>query len=86
MTSRTMIGQPLYKGLDDEEDSSQTENWTGTVRLDYNAGECRTSLRLKVQNDTVFIVNYDTHGPWNVVEHDGRIMTKKTMRHVRSAA
>ena len=35
-------------------------------RLDNNAGLRRSSLRLVVQDDTVFIMSYNAHGP---VEH-----------------
>ena len=36
----------------------------------------RSSLRLVVQDDTVFIMSYDAHGPWNVREGQRRMMTK----------
>ena len=36
----------------------------------------RSSLRLVVQDDVVFIMSYDAHGPWNVIEGQRRMMTK----------
>ena len=45
-------------------------------RLESDARLCRTSLELKVQDITVFIMNYGAHGPWNVTECEGRNMTK----------
>ena len=46
------------------------------MRLDCNAAQWRSSLRLKVQDDTVFILSYNGHRPWNIVEGQGRMMTK----------
>ena len=44
--------------------------------LDYNAELRRSSLRLVVQDDIVFILSYNEHGPWNIVEGQRRVMTK----------
>ena len=46
------------------------------MRLDCNATRQRSSLRLIVQNDMVFILSYNEHGPWNIIEDQRRIMTK----------
>ena len=46
------------------------------TRLDCNTGLQRSSLRLVVQKDTVFILSYNEHGPWNIVEGQRRMMTK----------
>ena len=46
------------------------------MRLDCNAESRRSSLRLGVQSDAVFIMSYDAHGPWNIIEGHGRMMTK----------
>ena len=51
-----------------------------------NAGLWRTSLKLRVQNNAVFIVSYDAHGPWNIIEGQGRNMTNRKTRHAKSAA
>ena len=51
-----------------------------------NAELWRTSLRLEVQNDAVFIVDYNAHRPWNIVEGHGREMTKGKMRCMNNAA
>ena len=47
-----------------------------TMRLGCNATQRRSSLRLVVQNDAVFIVSFSEHGPWNLREGHGRLMTK----------
>ena len=47
-----------------------------TVRLDFNVESQRSSLRLVIQNDAVFIVSFDEHRPWNLIEGHGRMMTK----------
>ena len=47
------------------------------MRLDCNMGSWRSSLRLVVQDDVVFILSYDEHRPWNIVEGQGRMMTKE---------
>ena len=39
-------------------------------------GLWRSSLRLVVQDDVVFILSYNEHRPWNVVEGQRRVMTK----------
>ena len=49
----------------------------GVVRLDCNAAQWRSSLRLIVQKDVVFILSYNAHGPWNTVEGQRRMMTKE---------
>ena len=49
------------------------------MELDCNAGSQRSSLRLGVQNDAVFIVSYHEHGPWNLIEGHGKMMTKGNM-------
>ena len=49
----------------------------GVMRLDCNAAQWRSSLRLVLQNNTVFIVSFDKHGPWNLIEDHGRMMTKE---------
>ena len=46
------------------------------MRLDCNAAQWRSSLRLVVQNNTVFIVSFNEHGPWNLIEGHRRMMTK----------
>ena len=46
------------------------------MRLDCNTGTRRSSLRLVVQNDMVFILSYNEHGPWNIIEGQRRMMTK----------
>ena len=58
-TSLTLIGE----GLDKQE----------TMGLDYNTGLRRSSLRLDIQDDTVFILSLSEHGPshgtyWKVME------------------
>ena len=45
-------------------------------RLGINAGLWRSSLRIVVQSDVVFIMSYNVHGPWNIVEGHGRMMAK----------
>ena len=45
-------------------------------RLDCNTTQWRSSLRLVVQNDAVFIVSFNDHGPWNLIEGHRRMMTK----------
>ena len=47
------------------------------MRLDCNAAQRRSSLGLVVQDDAVFILSYDEHGPWNIIEGQGRMMTKE---------
>ena len=47
------------------------------MRLDCNAAQWRSSLRLVVQNAVVFIVSNNVHGLWNVVEGQRRMMTKE---------
>ena len=47
-----------------------------TRRLDCNVGSWRSSLRLVIQSDAVFIVSFNEHRPWNLIEGHGRIMTK----------
>ena len=59
----TLIG----KGPDDEQEQ---EGWKINAKLQ------RTSLRLVIQNDTVFILFCDAHGPGNIIEGYGRNMTK----------
>ena len=49
------------------------------MRLDCNATQWRSSLRLVGQNNTVFIVSFDEHRPWNLIEGHGRMMTKGNM-------
>ena len=44
--------------------------------LDYNAELRRSSLRLVVQDDIVFILSYNEHRPWNIIEGQRRMMTK----------
>ena len=44
--------------------------------LDCNTELRRSSLRLVVQDDAVFILSYNEHGPWNIVEGQRRVMTK----------
>ena len=46
------------------------------MRLDCNAGSRRSSLRLVVQNVVVFIVSFNEHGPWNLIEGHRKMMTK----------
>ena len=46
------------------------------MRLDCNTELQRSSLRLVVQDDMVFILSYNEHGPWNIIEGQGRVMTK----------
>ena len=46
------------------------------VRLDCNAGLWRSSIRLVIQSDAVFILSYNEHGPWNIIEGQRRMMTK----------
>ena len=45
-------------------------------RLDCNAELWRSSLRLVVQDDTVFILFFNEHGLWNIIEGQRRVMTK----------
>ena len=45
-------------------------------RLDCNVGLRRSSLRLIIQNGTVFILSYNEHRPWNIIEGQRRVMTK----------
>ena len=47
------------------------------VRLDCNAAQWRSSSRLIVQKDVVFILSYNAHGPWNTMEGQRRMMTKE---------
>ena len=47
-----------------------------TMGLDCNTGLWRSSLRLVVQDDAVFILSYNEHGPWNIIEGQRRVMTK----------
>ena len=47
------------------------------MRLDCNAGSRRSSLRLVIQSDAVFILSYKEHRPWNIVEGQRRMMTKE---------
>ena len=47
------------------------------VRLDCNAAQWRSSLKLIVQKDMVFILSYNAHGPWNTMEGQRRMMTKE---------
>ena len=46
------------------------------MRLGCNATQWKSSLRLVVQNNTVFIVSFSEHRPWNLREGHGRLMTK----------
>ena len=46
------------------------------MTLDCNATQRRSSLRLVVQNDVVFILSYNEHRPWNTIEGQRRMMTK----------
>ena len=46
------------------------------LRLDCNTESWRSSLRLVIQSDAVFIVSFNEHGPWNLREGHGRMMTK----------
>ena len=46
------------------------------MRLDCNVGSQRSSLRLVVQSDAVFILSYNEHRPWNIIEGQRRMMTK----------
>ena len=55
-------------------------------RLESNTGLRRTSLELKVQDDAIFIIDYGVHGPWNIMEHEGRNMTKGKTRRAKSVA
>ena len=52
------------------------KGWTKRMRLDCNATQRRSSLRLVIQDDTVFILSYNEHRPWNIIEGQGRVMTK----------
>ena len=47
------------------------------MRLDCNAAQWRSSSRLIVQKDVVFILSYNAHGPWNTMEGQRRMMTKE---------
>ena len=47
-----------------------------TMGLDCNVGSRRSSLRLRVQSDVVFIMSYNVHRPWNIIEGHGKMMTK----------
>ena len=49
------------------------------IRLDCNTESQRSSLRLVVQDNTVFIVSFNEHGPWNLIEGHWRMMTKGNM-------
>ena len=46
------------------------------MRLDCNTAQRRSSLRLIVQNDTVFIMSFNKHRPWNPIEGRRRMVTK----------
>ena len=46
------------------------------MRLDCNTAKQRSSLGLIVQSDAVFIMFYDVHGPKNIIEGHGKMMTK----------
>ena len=35
-----------------------------------------TSLRLAIQSDAVFVLSYNEHRPWNIIEGQRRMMTK----------
>ena len=45
-------------------------------RLDHYAQMQRSSLRLVIQDDMVFIMSYYAHRPKNVIEGHGMMMTK----------
>ena len=49
------------------------------IRLDCNTESQRSSLRLVVQDNIVFIVSFNEHGPWNLIEGHRRMMTKGNM-------
>ena len=49
---------------------------TETMGLDYNTAKQRSSLELIVQINAVFIMFYDAHGPKNIIEGHGNMMTK----------
>ena len=49
------------------------------MRLDCDATQQRSSLRLIVQNNAVFIMSFDEHRPWNLIEGHGRMVTKGNM-------
>ena len=49
------------------------------MRLDCNAAQWSSSLRLIVQSNTVFIVSFSEHRPWNLLEGHRRTMTKGNM-------
>ena len=44
--------------------------------LDCNTESRQSSLRLAIQSDAVFILSYNEHGPWNIIEGQRRMMTK----------
>ena len=44
--------------------------------LDCNAESQRSSLRLAIQSDMVFILSYNEYGPWNIIEGQRKMMTK----------
>ena len=46
------------------------------MRLDCNVGSWRSSLRVGVQSNVVFIMSYNVHRPWNIVEGHEKMMTK----------
>ena len=46
------------------------------MRLDCNTTRRRSSLRLVIQGNMVFIMSFNEHGPWNLIEGHGRVITK----------
>ena len=58
----------IDEGLDDVE-------WE-VRRLEVSTRLQRTSLRLVIQDDIVFILSYDAHRPKNIIEGHGKMMTK----------
>ena len=61
-------------------DKGLSDKW-GVRRLETNTGLHRTSLRLVIQNDMVFILSHDAHGPKNIMEGHERNMTKGNEAH-----
>ena len=47
----------------------------GKDRIDWQM-PCSSSLRIQSTDDIVFIVLYDAHGPRNIVESHGKMVTK----------
>ena len=48
----------------------------GIRRINNNTRLRRSGLRLVVQSDAVFILSYNEHRPWNIIEGQRRMMTK----------